>query len=313
MTARAKCLTQSISDLPADRDAFGPHQCLANTIADMIRSGEEGKSISLEGGWGSGKSTVGNLLKKALEVDSDISVWFFDAWAHEGDPLRRTFLERLIGHLQQREWVNRDKWNQRREELARRRKVTTTRNIPRFTSLGTTVGLLLLLFPILIPIGGSLFSAGLGDGSLLKGIIGIVLMLTPIIGIGIVIALHRLGVLRNAGNASSADDDIIGALFSNRAVTDTQTETIENPDPTSVEFGQTFTELMNDSFENPNRTLVAILDNLDRVAPDYALAIWSTLQTFLQHSEHDKPVWIRRLWLLIPYDARCPRHSHSPV
>src|SRR5690606_22069420 len=47
--------------------------------------------------WGSGKSCVVSMLKRRLEEThiGRIGVYVFDAWSHEGDPLRRVFLEEL--------------------------------------------------------------------------------------------------------------------------------------------------------------------------------------------------------------------------
>ena len=33
------------------------------------------------------------------------------------------------------------------------------------------------------------------------------------------------------------------------------------------------------------------------------MSIWATLQTFLSYSDYQRPDWIDRLWVLIPYDA----------
>jgi predicted KAP-like P-loop ATPase len=63
-------------------------------IAELIRSGEAGgKMIGVEGGWGAGKTTVINLLRGELSDDKLVRIAIFDAWAHEGDPLRRTYLD----------------------------------------------------------------------------------------------------------------------------------------------------------------------------------------------------------------------------
>lgn len=65
MSDTQKCPTFLIDDRPADEDAFGPHQRVADAIADLIESEEEGgKVIGLEGGWGAGKSTVIGFLEK---------------------------------------------------------------------------------------------------------------------------------------------------------------------------------------------------------------------------------------------------------
>ncbi len=77
----------------------------------------------------------------------------------------------------------------------------------------------------------------------------------------------------------------------------------ETHDPTSVEFESIFRDLCDEALEDEGeRQLVLAIDNLDRVDPENALAVWSTLQTFLQYSEHERPKWFRRLWVLVPFD-----------
>jgi len=96
------CLTRLLADTPSSSDEFGSHKQVAKAIAEMIVSEDGGKCIGLEGSWGSGKSTVIKLLEKELPSSTN-RVVIIDAWAHEGDRLRRTVLERLIGSL--REWM----------------------------------------------------------------------------------------------------------------------------------------------------------------------------------------------------------------
>ena len=153
------CPTRLIEDTPAEDDllAFhgdiGPHERVAKAIAEVIRSPDEsgGKMIGLEGGWGAGKTTVINLLRKQLEGNNDITVYSFDAWAHEGDPLRRTYLESLIRHFQCKKWIDKTKWDKVLEKLANRRRVTSTRTVPKITTLGKLFGISALLVPVGIP------------------------------------------------------------------------------------------------------------------------------------------------------------------
>ena len=99
-TAHTHCTTRLLDDAPSNIDAFGAHQRIANALSDLIQHEEGGKTIALTGSWGSGKSTVVRLLSSALSETSanegTAKVFVFDAWAHQGDPLRRTFLEHLI-------------------------------------------------------------------------------------------------------------------------------------------------------------------------------------------------------------------------
>src|SRR5262245_29929219 len=118
------CRTVLLSDNPADKDAFGPHKDLANVIAELVTSSPGGRVIGLAGKWGAGKSTVIALLSQAIANRPGMRMFVFDAWAHEGDPLRRNFLERLVDFLVENDWLAKNKWKQLRAELSGRRRVT---------------------------------------------------------------------------------------------------------------------------------------------------------------------------------------------
>src|SRR5437868_6629626 len=89
------CPTFVLADDPAHTDAFGIYERLVDSLAETVTTDKGGKAIGLVGSWGSGKSTVIQLLDAKL-AKSAACLWQFDAWAHEGDPLRRTFLENLL-------------------------------------------------------------------------------------------------------------------------------------------------------------------------------------------------------------------------
>lgn len=65
-------------------------------ILNLIKRENDGITIGLSGKWGSGKSTIINLLKNDVEASGLFTFFYFDAWSHESNPLRRIFLESLI-------------------------------------------------------------------------------------------------------------------------------------------------------------------------------------------------------------------------
>lgn len=143
MADKSKPRTILIEDVPSTTDDFGlegqgPHERVARAITDLILGENGGKFIGLEGTWGSGKSTVVNLITKQLYQQSRANtlVLLFDAWAHAGDRLRRTFLESLVGQMtdvhsdRKRGWINSNKWKIRMDELANRRRVIDTKSTP---------------------------------------------------------------------------------------------------------------------------------------------------------------------------------------
>jgi hypothetical protein len=303
---KKRCDTKLLDDLPATSDAFasdgdtGPHQRVANAIADLIESAEVGgKAIGLEGGWGSGKSTVVRFLSDRFFKNDDYTVVLFDAWAHEGDPLRRTFIESIVTELSEYGWADKDAWKKKLEELANRRKKTQTLITPHATPLGTLAAVSLLL----IPLGIALTNAGLRQGVTLEFgrpvnwlfTLGLLLVLCPFW----VLLVRTIRVLFKERRAPRLSDY---AFITNEAVSETHTETIETPEPTSLEFDDYFRTLMAETLSKTSRRLLLVLDNLDRVDAETARSIWGTLQTFLHDRDHESEAWYKQVWVVVPYD-----------
>ena len=289
-----------LDDLPSDTDSFGSHEPVATAIGEMVDREEGGKAIALEGSWGSVKSTIISVLSERLKGQ----VFVFDAWAHEGDPLRRVFLERLIEFCWRK--IDHSRWSETRDELRRRRKVEKSRVLPQLSFAGGLVTLSILAIPIgaaLIAVGGAASSALPLDSSTLF-----------YVGMGGVVAAPALLILhlffwglrwvRYALRGGQKPSHALGgiSLFVNQTVQETTTETIETPEPSSVEFSNLFTNLLGEYLSQPSDRLVLVVDNLDRVSRDQALAIWSTLRIFLEECGRKQDGWHGRVWLLVPYD-----------
>ncbi len=310
-----ECRTVLLDDAPATEDAFGPHARIADAIVSLIASEDGGRAIGLEGGWGAGKSTVVNFMRAALQSEDKYRVITFDAWAHEGDPLRRTYLESIVQDLSEAKWIDKEPWDKTLDELANRRKSTTTRITPKPTWLGGIFAVSL----VLVPIGTTLVTAAFRQGgdanvanlSTWPGIayVGSAVALAPVW----VLALNFVRVLlRDAfiwvrsitpwtvKRARRASD---WSFLLSKAIEETRTDTTETPNPTSIEFESHFTHAMNEALHSaPRRRLVLVLDNLDRVDTNSAISIWSTLQTFLQERNSMHSTWFKQIWLVVPYD-----------
>ena len=272
----------------------------------------------MEGEWGAGKSTVLRLLANELESerDSETRVVVFDAWAHQGDPLRRTFLEKLIRRLQVDGWVDKSVWDDQIEKLTKRRRESTQRVVPQLTKYGIVFALSLLA----IPTGSALIAAGTTSltadevsylfASLFLSV-GLAGLLMPVCVLGIV-GIRRWYLIRvkKLDQDDLEDSGGLPALVTGQATTTSRSVVSETLDPTSVEFERTFRKLCNEALGSGEsrhgceRKLVLAIDNLDRVDSGNALAIWATLQTFLQYSEHERPAWFTRIWVVVPFDRR---------
>lgn len=302
-----------LKDTPSDIDLFakgkdpGPHQRISDAISALIEDKDTGGLvIGLKGGWGTGKSTIINLLSTKLndETDPNRKIFIFDAWAHKGDPLRRTFLESIIHELKS-EWVNKKTWNKRLEVIANRRRVEDTKVIPKSTKLGKGISASLILIPLGLTILSSAFDDGvsfflnISQPPSIKFIIGLLLSLSPFL----LLLLNALFLSKAPKETGDSETDSNWALLQGDSITTTRTETVETPNPTSNEFEDYFVKLMKEALSSsPERKLVIVLDNLDRVEADTALSIWSTLQTFLQDQKHLASNWFKQIWIIVPYD-----------
>jgi hypothetical protein len=317
------CPTLFLNDQPSESDLFGgAHERLAQAIAEIIihkddnktEDAEGGKTIGLEGGWGSGKSTVIRLLCKILdnsENGKNILVCNFDAWAHEGDPLRRTFLEYLIDQFVQIKWVEKEGkkgWENKKSILIGKTSESTVDTSPYLTNLGKW---LILLTVILIPFGTALVNKGLSIGLFLgKGLalnyyfwLGFICIIFPFL-------LLKFSQVAKNNNWSriikyfelDKTDDPWSILIQ-KFKTTTTTHTTQIPNPTSVEFEYYFKLLIREALKDPKHEIVLILDNLDRIFTNDALSILSTLQTFLQCKDQND-FDFDRLWVIIPYDRK---------
>ncbi|NRF93304.1 hypothetical protein HQN89_20240 [Paenibacillus frigoriresistens] len=133
------CTTMLLSDDPVDEDGFGGHQRLAGSIFNMISKEKVGKSIAIRGSWGSGKSTIIKLIRKLAgeSQESNIKVIVFDAWEHEGDSLRRTFLEFLLSALDDVKWIKATDWETLKQNLSRKRNSKKLHQYHSFLKVGS--------------------------------------------------------------------------------------------------------------------------------------------------------------------------------
>jgi len=151
------CVTNLLPDDPTTQDVFGSHERVASAIADLITSGTAGKTVAVTGPWGSGKSSVLRMLRERLADAADIFI--FDAWAHEGDPLRRTFLERLIDFLTTNHPDNELEQLKKNLRLRKNTREVTT------TPVLTLEAMFLALALFFVPVGVAMLSASLGKSN----------------------------------------------------------------------------------------------------------------------------------------------------
>lgn len=291
------CPTRLIPDQVATEDAF-QHKAVATAIADMIRHEDGGGAIALTGAWGSGKSTVVRFLKAELKGSSACTGTFiFDAWAHQGDPLRRTFLEKLIRWCndQTPRWTQHpDDWESKIEELARRKEITNSKVSPNLTIAGV-IGAVFLLF---VPLAVQMYLKNTYAEHRSWDTTGLVFSLLP----AALATLVLIWWLMTQSWRQKKDRRSIPSFISTGTESTTTSETSKTADPTSVEFEKYYRKLLTEAMAGNDRRLVIVIDNLDRITHDDARSIWATLRVFFDPSVDGSAGWHKRVWILIPFD-----------
>jgi hypothetical protein len=170
-----QCVTNLLPDEPTTHDIFGSHGRVASAIAELVSSEPVGRTIAITGPWGSGKSSVLRIVKERLAEMAD--VFIFDAWAHEGDPLRRTFLERLIDFLT--EGHPELELAQIKKDLLLRKKTQELTTTPLLTLEAKLAAVALLL----VPVGLAIFSTAFGKPNVPWYLpkVGLALPLVPLV------------------------------------------------------------------------------------------------------------------------------------
>lgn len=282
-----------------------PHEKVSSTIYKIMEKTETGITIGLEGSWGSGKSTVINLLRNMLDQNPHKKTLFymFDAWAHDGDPLRKIFLESLILAIDPKEEDT--VLTELKNEISARKKRVDVNT----TKTASKLGKYLSASVLAIPIGAALLSAVDFDS-----------VLAPwnelsngphwLLWIGSFFALlPALTLLTWFFFGDKKNGKRIWDVFESTAIENYTQDITEDGERTSIEFEKYFARILDYILGGNDRIFydraVIVIDNLDRVEPEHAKNIWSTLQTYFQHrssNEYMQNTWSKRLWFVVPFD-----------
>ncbi len=294
-----------LSEDVATQDLFEDktHERVSENLFQIISDSEKGVTIGLEGSWGSGKSTVIKLLKDKLTKDvGEKNLFFmFDAWAHDGDPLRRIFLESLIRAI--------DPKDQDKDLQDIKKRITGRKKIVEVKAKKSTsrLGKLISFSALLIPLGSAFLSkvnydnlvlpwAAQAHGLSYLFLLGLTLCLSP---------LFVLAYWNYRGDKDPETKNITWEFFSIDSKEDYTQDITEDGERTSIEFEDHFQHIIQTSMGKGliERSIV-VIDNLDRVDPDHAKNIWSTLQTFFQKRSNGSVDlnWSDKLWFVIPFD-----------
>ena len=304
---------QFLTDDPVGVDEFGTHERVAESIANQIETGKRGQTIGLEGTWGSGKSSVIEMLEAQWEKEkknNNIRVFKYDAWEHQGDPLRRAFLEELItclqkGHEDTKNWIKKCKTvdedfqscqeckgnkNECPDYIRAKLRLRYEHNVIDTESYISWKGIIFGLLTLAMPICLGLIDIVPRWWKIIPGVLAL-LPVIYIIGVLVWLKFWK-GV---------SPREIIGEFFGKSRDT-TKHTTHRSFDPTTIEFQEYYEKILSLALENNEHKLVIVVDNFDRVGDETARQIWGTMKTFLEKSNYHNEEMINRIWVVVPYD-----------
>lgn len=221
-------------------DRFG-HSGIAENLNQIVLTCPVPFTIGLFGKWGTGKTSVLNILKDKLTTDNKVPVVIFDVWKHEGDALRRTFLKEIVEQLQRQNLL-------KKFELSERvaKSISIKKTVEKIDRL--TLGVFLGLVAAMIIIGLFLWQ----DKSLFNPYFSVTTS-GSLVTILLIWLFKRIIVTENI--TSKADR-------------------FEDPH----EFEREFFRIIKET--HAQRLLIAI-DNLDRCTHENAVKLLTTIKTFL--------------------------------
>lgn len=256
--------------LTADKEQevrFG-HLDIADNLRQVVSNCPLPFTVGLFGKWGSGKTTILNMLRARLQND-EIGIVNFDVWKHEGDALRRTFLIESVEQLKEANYLpSKFELNEKLEKQIR--KIFENR-----IQWNKLVYIVLIL--IAIAIGGWF----------------IIRRLWP----------YRLGVYSSIVFGGGLVSSALLLMLQHIVSKETLTEVFDRfTDP--HEFETEFKRIVRTA---NCKKLLFIIDNLDRCTREKAVELLSTVKTFLA-KEMDTGKQNKSLFLIACDDAAIKEH-----
>lgn len=314
-------------NLPSGHDQLGGgYAAVADVLADYIETETRGGSIGLEGEWGTGKSNILFFLKKELEQRCKKKVAFhtFNAWEHEGDDLRRSFLEELNTNLNNGDTAVANAIWEDREHVAEH----TTRSI---RPLAILLAILIALIPVYSAALGyldpkyvdsvkqiSLLREGLEAvgvaqvGTVVRWLFG--LTLVPLVLIllcasyACIQGLFGIPWPKGAFEQGAPKWKRMGqalihmfSIVDTSATGTTKTDISRSPASSFDTFRRHLRSILQSARAKKTKIVIAV-DNIDRLAPASAQKFWASLAPFFEKAAVEEAGHLPDgLFLVMPY------------
>lgn len=309
---------QFISNLPCGEDyTEGKSQeRLAVAIAEHIistDSKDENKLpriIGLKGEWGTGKSNVIKILDKPNEklqeahtvlkqIKEEYHIFEYDAWGHQEDLQRRSFLETLTKDLISEEILYGETtietkkgdlktvtWEEKLKYLLATKREFETETKPKLNDCFVLAVLVTIFTPI---------CAIIANVDCISEIwwLSILITIIPILGaIGFLLWKKH----KDKWSIKNVFQEIV-SIYSGKIQNDVSYETVSEDEPSVTDFKKWMEDISN-RIGKPNKKLIVVYDNMDRLPADKVKELWSSIHTFFAENG------FKNIWVIIPFDEK---------
>lgn len=266
-----------IDSAPLGEDLFqsGSQKKTAEGITKHIKNSTSNyRLIGLDGGWGAGKSNVISIVKKLL--GETYHVFLYDAWSHQEDLQRRSFLEELTDELQKHHVVDQEEWRDKLKMLLAKKKETIQQTVPRLSYAIIVAFLATVLTPVMTAIAGSVTCP----------FWKIVIAASPIFT---ALIIWLFAIRKNKKYKNFLD---LFYIYKQQELETITNQIVTENEPSVREFRNWMHDLEN----SLHKDLIIVFDNMDRLPPDKVQILWSSIHTFFSETTHKK------IWVIIPFD-----------
>ena len=282
-----------LDNKPCGKDLFEgkSHETIAQNIVNVIENNNS-KIIGIDGGWGSGKSNMVNLIKDKLDKNK-FHFFIYDAWGHQTDFQKRSILENLTGYLvDEAKILNKDKWNGRLLQLLSRKRSVGSKYVREMSAVSKIGAILAFIMPILILTNNYI------DNAVARTLIFTIIFVISLIGLYIL----QVRNLKKHGQPTDFSNVISELFLSYQDYTNNNNdnieqsmkyETIYDEEPSSRDFKNWMKDIDNDIKENK---LIIVFDNMDRLPTDKVQELWASIHTFFAEEKYNN------IHVIVPFD-----------
>lgn len=245
--------------------------------------------IGIDGGWGSGKSNLIQMIEEQVQKQEAKAIFFtYDAWGHQNDMPRRAMLEELTSKVIQFPQAlleeKREGWETKEKDLLAQKKEISTKTIPKVSAGILVLALITILTPTCSQCGERLSKE---DSSWLP----ILITAIPLI-FGVLYALHELFHLEEKTFKAFLSE--FTALYQESTKEETTHEVVFSEEPSSSQFRK----WMKDLDQSLQTHLILVFDNMDRLPASKVQEFWAAIHSFFSEEKYE------HIRVIIPFDRK---------